>query len=110
MKGTQLGEFEELVLLVVAVLHGQGYGINICEEIERHTGRRPSVSTVHTTLNRLEKKGFIRSRTGPAEPVRGGRSKRLYTIQGAGQKALEQVRRQRERLWSLIPNKSLGYE
>lgn len=109
MKHTQLGEFEELVLLVVAVLHGEGYGISILEEIERHTGRRPSVSSIHTTLNRLEKKGFVKSRTGKAEPVRGGRAKRLYAIEASGQQAVAEARRIREQLWKLLPKLSFRY-
>ena len=103
MKGTHLGEFEELVLLVVGILDGTAYGVNVMDEIERQVGRKTSVSTIHTTLSRLEKKGFIESYAGPASPVRGGRSKRLYRIKAEGQKALELVRSQREQLWKLLP-------
>ncbi len=110
MKGTHLGEFEELVLLVVGILNGEAYGITVMDEIETHTGRKVSVSTIHSTLNRLEKKGFIESRRGRASPVRGGRSKRLYHINLAGEKALEKVRMQREKLWNLMPKISFRYE
>lgn len=109
MKGTHLGEFEELVLLTVGILNGDGYGISIMDEINTHTGRKPSVSTIHTTLNRLEKKGFIESYKGAASPTRGGRSKRLYRINGEGEKALHLVREQREKMWRLLPKTSLQY-
>ena len=109
MKGTHLGEFEELVLLIVGILKGEAYGISVLDEIEQHTGRKASVSTIHTTLNRLEKKGFIESYVGGASSTRGGRSKRLYRINSEGQYALERVRMQREKLWSLMPKNTLGH-
>lgn len=107
MKGTHLGEFEELVLLTVGILNGNAYGITVMDEIETHTGRSASVSTIHATLHRLEKKGFIESFTGGASATRGGRSKRLYKINQAGQRALEKVREQRESMWKLMPKNAL---
>lgn len=109
MKGTYLGEFEELVLLTVAVLDGEGYGISILDGIMAHTDRKVSVSTVHSALNRLEKKGYVTSCRGGASAVRGGRSKRIYKINRAGQHALEKVKMQRDRLWSLIPTISFSH-
>ena len=109
MKGTHLGEFEELVLLTVGILNGDAYGITVMDEIEAQTERRPSISTIHSTLNRLEKKGFIESYVGGASATRGGRSKRLYRINMLGQLALEKVRQQREKLWNLLPKNSFGY-
>lgn len=109
MKGTHLGEFEELVLLAVGILNGEAYGVKVMDEIEEHTDRRVSISTIHSTLNRLEKKGFIESYVGGASATRGGRSKRLYKITMAGQYALDKVRAQREKLWSLLPKNLLGY-
>ena len=109
MKGTHLGEFEELVLLTVGILNGAAYGVSVMDEIEQHTERRVSISTIHTTLNRLEKKGFIESYVGGASATRGGRSKRLYKITMAGQHALEKVKLQREKLWRLLPNNLFGY-
>ncbi len=109
MKGTHLGEFEELVLLTVGILSGEAYGITVMDEIEKHTERRVSISTIHSTLNRLDKKGFIESYVGGASPTRGGRSKRLYRINTAGQHALEKARMQREKLWSLMPKNNFNY-
>ncbi len=108
MKGTHLGEFEELVLLVVGIQSGEAYGVTVMDEIERQTGRRVSVSTIHSTLNRLQEKGYIQSKSGGASAVRGGRSKRLYSINRVGQVALEKVRNQRDKMWQLMPK--LSYE
>ena len=108
MKGTHLGEFEELVLLVVGILDGDAYGVNVMDEIETQANRKVSVSSVHTTLSRLETKGFVESYAGPASPIRGGRSKRLYRITMEGQQALNFVREQREQLWNLLPKLHFG--
>ncbi|MEL7148088.1 MAG: PadR family transcriptional regulator [Bacteroidota bacterium] len=103
MKGTQLGEFEELVLLIVGILNGEAYGVSILKDIEEHTGRKVTVSTIHTALYRLEEKGFVESFVGGASKARGGRSKRLYQVTAEGKTALERSRQIRDRLWNLMP-------
>ena len=105
MKGTHLGEFEELVLLIVGILNGSAYGISILSEIQDKTGRKVTVSTIHTALYRLEEKEYVSSSVGGASKSRGGRSKRLYEITAAGREALENSRDVRENLWSLMPVK-----
>lgn len=104
MKGTHIGEFEELVLLVVCVLHGQAYGVAIQEEMKRQTGRGASISAVHAALNRLQKKGFVESWVGGATKERGGRRKRFFQATAAGRDALRTARQMRDHLWNLIPD------
>ena len=108
MKGTHLGEFEELVLLTVAILNGEAYGVILAEEIESQAGRSVSLSSVHTALYRLEKKGFVKSDMGDSTPARGGRRKRLYAITASGHAALVEVRNLREKLWNQVPNLGFG--
>ena len=103
MKGTQLGEFEELVLLTVGVFNGEAYGVVLKQKISETAGRNISVSTVHTALYRLEQKGFVKSYYGGETEKRGGRRKRLYEITASGYKALEEARTHREMLWKLLP-------
>ena len=103
MKGTNLGELEELVLLTVGVLNDEAYSIAISKEINRITKRDVSFAVVHSALNRLEEKGFVDSKMGGATSERGGRSKRLFTISHAGKKALLRTKEQRDELWSLMP-------
>lgn len=103
MKGTNLGEFEELVLLTVAVLHDEAYSLAITAEIKRVTKRNASFGVVHSALNRLEEKGYVKSQLGGATKERGGRRKRLFTISAAGKKALVRTKEQRDELWSMIP-------
>lgn len=103
MKGTNLGEFEELVLLTVGILNNDAYSIAIGNEINRITKRKVSFAVVHSALNRLEEKGYVDSKLGGATKERGGRSKRLFTISQAGKKALLRAKSQRDELWRLIP-------
>ena len=103
MKGTNLGEFEELVLLTVGVLYKEAYSISITDEINRITGRRVAFGVVHSALNRLEKKGYVESKMGSSSKVRGGRRKRLFTLSSIGKQALLRAREQRDILWQLIP-------
>lgn len=103
MKGTNLGEFEELVLLAVAVLNGEAYGISIAQLIESEAARTVTLSTIHNALYRLENKGFVKSILGGATEERGGRRKRLFTISAAGRQALKESKELRNKMWSLIP-------
>ena len=103
MKGSNLGEFEEIVLLTTAALLNEAYSVGICDELSKQTGRRVKLGVVHAVLNRLESKGFVRSYLGESTKVRGGRRKRYYTVTNAGHAALIKAREVRERLWNLIP-------
>ena len=105
MKGTYLGEFEEVVLLTVAVLYDGAYGVAITDELDRQTGRSVSISAVHAALHRLEEKGMLKSTMGEATAERGGRRKRLFTVTALGSRALHDIRAMRDQLWSSIsPN------
>lgn len=107
MKGTNLGEFEELVLLTIAALVNDGYSVAICDELQKHTGRAVKLGVVHAVLNRLEEKGLVKSRLGEATSVRGGKRKRYYSVTSAGKAGLLRAREVREQLWSIIPEMSL---
>ncbi|CAA9255873.1 MAG: Transcriptional regulator, PadR family [uncultured Cytophagales bacterium] len=103
MRRTYLGEFEEVVLLMVAILDGQGYGATVSQELEGQTGRQVTFGTVHNTLIRLEEKGFVTSALGGATAERGGRRKRLFSITAAGSRALQDIQQLRSQLWQLVP-------
>jgi len=107
MKRAFLGEFEEVVLLTVAILDEGAYGVTITQEIEQKTGRSVGFSTVHTTLQRLEEKGFLSSQMGGATAERGGRRKRFFAVTGAGRKALLEVKEVRAQLWDALPPQTL---
>ncbi len=103
MKGTYLGEFEELVLLTVAMLDNEGYGIAVKQEVEQRTKRTINLSAIHATLYRLEKKGFLNSRLGEATKVRGGKRKRFFYVTPFGIKSLKDAKSLREDIWNAIP-------
>ncbi|TAE29777.1 MAG: PadR family transcriptional regulator [Cytophagales bacterium] len=105
MKRTYLGEFEEVVLLTVAVLGEGAYGVAITDELDRQTGRSVSISAVHAALHRLQEKGMLSSRMGDATAERGGRRKRLFTVTVLGSRTLHDIRAVRQQLWeSISPN------
>ncbi len=83
-----LGEFEIVVLAAISRVGEDSYGVRLCEEIKRRTGREVSVGAMYTTLYRLEKKGLLSSRTGTSTPTRGGRAKRYFRLEGEGRSAL----------------------
>ncbi|MFK7951644.1 MAG: PadR family transcriptional regulator [Ekhidna sp.] len=104
-----IGEFEEVVMLTVAILYEDAYGISIKEDIENRMQRKVSVGAMRTALSRLEKKGFLRSEFGEATAVRGGKRKRYFRVTTEGKKALEQVMESRKKLWEAIPSMAFDF-
>src|SRR2546421_12849849 len=100
MKG-YVGEFEELVLLAVANLYEKAYGISIKELIEERTDRTISIGALHSTITRLEEKGFLKSWLGEPTQERGGRRKRYFEVTHQGKVALHEIKSLREDLWKL---------
>ena len=107
MRRTYLGEFEELVLLMIAILDGDAYGVTVSQEIEQQTGRVVIFGAVHNTLIRLEEKGFVTSEMGGATTERGGRRKRLFKLTALGKTALTDIQQLRNKLWNLMPDATL---
>ncbi|HNR72816.1 MAG: PadR family transcriptional regulator [Bacteroidetes bacterium OLB12] len=98
---TYLGELEELVLLTIAALGKEAYGVSIQQDLEARCNRSISIGALHSTITRLEEKGFLKSWLGGATQERGGRSKRFYEITQAGKKAVAEAKSVRDELWSL---------
>jgi PadR family transcriptional regulator PadR len=96
-----LGEFEELVLLTIAALGAEAYGVAIQKDLEERCARSISIGALHSTITRLEEKGYLRSWTGGATKERGGRSKRYYEVTAAGRKAVAETKLLRDQLWQL---------
>lgn len=108
MKNYNLGEFEELVLLVVAGLDGEAYGVNIQETLASQLSRNVNISAVHVALKRLTDKGFVKSKFGGITGERGGRRKKFYSITGLGKRALDAQYELRTSLYKQIPKLSVG--
>lgn len=105
-----IGEFEEIVLLTVAVLFGNAYGISIKEDIEQRLGRSVSVGAMRIALKRLEQKGFVESEFGEATAVRGGKRKRYFKVTPYGKRALEEAKMARKKLWDAIPDVAFDFK
>jgi DNA-binding PadR family transcriptional regulator len=86
-----IGDFEQLILLALIRLGSDAYGVSIRSEIEARTGRAISPGALYTALDRLETRGFVSSRLGDPTPERGGKRKRLYTVQPTGARELARV-------------------
>ena len=108
MKKYQLGEFEEIVMLTVGILHLEAYGVSIKKEIESRLKRGVSVGALQTALKRLEDKGYLKSREGEATEERAGRPKKYFQITALGKRAMEHTKSTRDELWSAIPKMALN--
>lgn len=93
------GEFEQVVLLTIARLKEDAYGMAIRQEIADRTGRDVGIGSVYSALDRMEEKGFVSSTVGDPTPERGGKAKRYYKLERAGVMALERARDMFASLW-----------
>jgi len=94
-----LGEFEQVVLLAILRLGDEAYAVSVWEEILQCTGRDVSRGSIYITLDRLETKGYLRSRLADPTPERGGRAKRYYALRPRAVEALKENRRALVALW-----------
>lgn len=102
MKGTSIGELEELVLLSVGILKDDAYSLSILSELKERSGRKILISSVHKVLSRLEAKSLLESKMGGATKDRGGRSKKLYQVTGYGLKVLSESHDLRMSMWNAM--------
>ena len=94
-----MGGFEQMVLLSVLHVGDDAYAVSVRRAIEARTGRRVTRGALYTSLERLEGKGYLRSRMGEPTPERGGRSRRYYRVTPAGVRALKVSKQTLVRLW-----------
>lgn len=106
-RDTLLGPHEQLILLAILRIGEGAYGMTIRREVEQRTGRKLSIGSVYTTLERLQRKGYVRSRLGEPTMERGGRAKRHYRITASGERAL---RESHELLRSMSEGLALGWD
>jgi DNA-binding PadR family transcriptional regulator len=109
MKKYQLGEFEEIIILTIGILYKDAYGVSIKKEMESRLSRNVSMGALHTTLVRLEDKGYIKSFDGESTEERAGRPKKYFQITALGKKAMEHSKDTRNELWEAIPRVALQF-
>jgi PadR family transcriptional regulator, regulatory protein PadR len=83
-----LGEFETLVLLSLLRLGNGAYGAAILRDIRERARRDVSVGTLYMTLARLERKKMVVAYEGAPTAARGGRRRKHYVLDTAGEHAL----------------------
>ncbi|MCB1670582.1 MAG: PadR family transcriptional regulator [Gammaproteobacteria bacterium] len=98
-KNSSLGEFEHIVLLTLIRLGDQAYGMSVRSKINQLIKRDISIGAIYTTLDRLEDKGYVKSRLGEATARRGGRAKKYFSVTASGRRVLKEVRANLEVLW-----------
>jgi len=94
-----LGEFEQMVLLAALQCGDNAYGVTVEDELIARTGRKVATGAVYVTLDRLERKGLLKSRMTAPTAERGGRAKRCYSVTKAAVTALLHSRQALGRLW-----------
>ncbi len=102
MSQDYLGEFEQMVLLSILRLGDAAYGLAIKDELEAVAGRSPSSGGLYTTLDRMEKKGFVASYAGEGTLDRGGRPRRYVRVTPDGQALLARSKETLMALWEGI--------
>lgn len=102
MKGDYLGELEELVLLTIASMHKEAYGVAIMNEILTQSDREVNIGALHSVLKRLESKGYLKSKMGGATTERGGRRKRYFVVTALGKKTTEEIISQKLELYQRV--------
>ena len=103
MNRQQIGEFEEIVLLTVGILHKEAYGVAIIDEMEARLRRKVSIGALQTVLRRLEDKGYLKSEFGEATKARGGKRKRYFHLTTLGSRILRETQQQRREMFKAIP-------
>jgi PadR family transcriptional regulator PadR len=107
-----LSRTNEMMLLTVWRLEDNAYGVSIAEMLTQTSGKKWVLGAVYVPLERLEKKGYLRSYLGKSTNKRGGRSKRLYKLTIDGLNALIQTKVHEQSIWTNVTISSLekGYD
>lgn len=90
VKGSGVPSQREAILMAVLV-HGELYGRDIRNKFEERTKQSLPLGSLYVTLDRMEEKGFLRSRLGESNPERGGNRRKYYWLTAAGEAALDAV-------------------
>lgn len=94
------GELEQMLMLAAIRLGDDAYGSAMSEHLLERVGRRVSRGAIYVTLDRLEAKGWIRSRMSEPRAERGGRPRRLVEVTAEGRARLQRSREALESLWA----------
>jgi DNA-binding PadR family transcriptional regulator len=99
----RLGDFEQLLLFALLRLADDAYGRTIRAEILERMGRDVSPGAIYTALDRMEVQGLVSSYLAEGTPARGGRRRRHYHLEPAGEAALAAA-------WAAVSEMAEGFE
>ncbi|MEL6562246.1 MAG: helix-turn-helix transcriptional regulator [Bacteroidota bacterium] len=102
MKGNNIGELEELILITILILKEEAHLLRIQEELKNEAGRSLVMGALHNTLSRLEKKEYLNSFLGEPTKQRGGRRKRLYELTAQGKNKVVELHQIRMNMWNKV--------
>lgn len=102
-----LSRSEEIVLITILKLQDDAYGVAIRKKLHEETGTLWSFGSIYTALNTLTRKGYVKKRKGKPTTERGGRHKCLYVVSPDGKKALKEIKRALDKIWSGLPDIAL---
>ncbi|MEL6562501.1 MAG: PadR family transcriptional regulator [Bacteroidota bacterium] len=103
----RIGEYEEIILLLVGILGENAYAFKLAEEYKDQTGKGTTIGTIHSALERLTDKGLLESVIGASSAKRGGRRKRIYSLTADGYRVLSDIKAVKTSLWNQYPGFSL---
>lgn len=95
---------EEILLLSVARLQDEAFGLTIRKDVEAVTGKRYSVGGIYVPLERLVKQGLLKTESEKGSADRMGRPRKRFVITSAGVAALSDVRALQASMWKGLPD------
>lgn len=102
-RSESLGQFEQAVLTAVLHLGDGAYGLAVYRKVcVLHEGQEVNLGAMYGSLERLEKKGYVSSRTETGAPERGGRARKYYTVEPIGEKALFETMGKAKRIYDML--------
>ena len=99
---------EEIIMIAIYKLGGDAYGVSIRDEVIALSKQNIVYGTLYNSLEYLIRKGYVVSRKGEPTPERGGKSKTIYSITSAGERALQETREFHDHIWSDLSKFNLG--
>jgi len=95
-----LSRSEEIVLLAIWKLKDNAYGVSIREKVSQDTGHEWSFGAIYKPLKKLVHNDYVEKRSSAPFAERGGRSKYMYSLTSAGKKALREIRKIYNVIWT----------
>jgi DNA-binding PadR family transcriptional regulator len=94
-----LTKLEELFMLAVFHHEGPASLVDIREYLLERIGKDWAIASLYIALDKLKKKGFVKSFKGEPKNVRGRKALRYYLMTERGINALKETWKMQEAMW-----------